>query len=475
MRNTLISLWIVFSWITIQSDAQAQHRAKVWKSGKEPLREIEAIRKQLVKPTFRDKDYDITDFGAKGDGVTINTETIRAVIEQCHAEGGGRVIVPGGRFMTGPIYLKSNVNLHLHDEATLVFSADTKDYPLVLTRWEGMDCMNYSPQFYAYEEENIAITGGGTIDGNGSKTNWWLWKGRKNMGWMEGEPDQKAAREKLHEMMKARINPRERIFGDGHYLRPYMYQPYKCKNLFISGVRMINSPMWFISPVMCENVIIEGVNVRSVGPNTDGCDPDACKNVWIKDSFFNTGDDCIAIKSGRDEDGRGHGIPAENILIENCEMKNGHGGVVIGSEIAGGARNIYAINCNMDSPHLDRVLRIKTSSSRGGIIENIFMKDIRVGKYKESALHFNMFYENPGDHIPAIRNIWVEDMQVTEGGQYAIFVNAYEESPVENLRLVNCTINGVKENANIDHVKKMQFKNVRINGKKKKPSDLVKQ
>ena len=126
MRNTLISLWIVFSWITIQSDAQAQHRAKVWKSGKEPLREIEAIRKQLVKPTFRDKDYDITDFGAKGDGVTINTETIRAVIEQCHAEGGGRVIVPGGRFMTGPIYLKSNVNLHLHDEATLVFSADTK-------------------------------------------------------------------------------------------------------------------------------------------------------------------------------------------------------------------------------------------------------------------------------------------------------------------------------------------------------------
>ena len=292
---------------------------------------------------------------------------------------------------------------------------------------------------------------------------------------MEGEPDQKAAREKLHEMMKARINPRERIFGDGHYLRPYMYQPYKCKNLFISGVRMINSPMWFISPVMCENVIIEGVNVRSVGPNTDGCDPDACKNVWIKDSFFNTGDDCIAIKSGRDEDGRGHGIPAENILIENCEMKNGHGGVVIGSEIAGGARNIYAINCNMDSPHLDRVLRIKTSSSRGGIIENIFMKDIRVGKYKESALHFNMFYENPGDHIPAIRNIWVEDMQVTEGGQYAIFVNAYEESPVENLRLVNCTINGVKENANIDHVKKMQFKNVRINGKKKKPSDLVKQ
>jgi polygalacturonase len=266
-------------------------------------------------------------------------------------------------------------------------------------------------------------------------------------------------------MMHDKIDTRKRVFGDGHYLRPYMFQTYNCKNILLSGVTMINSPMWFIGPVMCENLTVEKVRIQSHGPNTDGCDPDACKNVLIKDCYFDTGDDCIAIKSGRDEDGRGFGRPAENHLIEGCEMKDGHGGVVIGSEIAGGARNIYAINCKMSSENLDRVLRIKTSSSRGGIIENIFLKDITVGSYKESAIHCNMFYENPGNFIPTVRNIWVENLTVTDAGEYAIFINAYKESPVQHLKLVNCTINGVKEAMKIDHVEDMDFKNVTINGK----------
>jgi polygalacturonase len=451
---------VFFLLMALESKAQP----KVWTSTSQPLQEMEQVRQLIKAPVFRNKDYAITDFGAKGDGVTKNTNAFKKAIEACNKNGGGRVVVPAGKFLTGPIYLKSNVSLYLKDYATIVFSRDSKDYPLVLSRWEGMDCMNYSPQIYAYEEKNIAITGTGTLDGNADKNNWWPWKGRTDFGWKKGMPNQFKARDSLHEMMHKRIDPSKRIFGEGHYLRPYMLQPYNCKNILISGVKMINSPMWFISPVMCENITVEKVHVQAQGPNTDGCDPDACKNVLIKDCFFDTGDDCIAIKSGRDEDGRDNKRPAENHIIEGCTMEEGHGGVTIGSEIAGGARNIYAVNCTLSSPDLMMVLRIKTSSSRGGTIENIFMKDIKVGTYKDAAVHCTMFYEKPGNYIPTIRNIWVENMEVSDGGDYAVFVNAYKESPVQHLKLVNCNMKGVKTPVKIDYVKDMDLKNVTING-----------
>lgn len=447
---------------------------KAWTSSSQPLKEMARIRKLIKAPVFKNKDYNITDFGAKANGGTKNTAAFKKAIEACNAAGGGRVVVPPGEFLTGPIYLKSNVNLHLEDGATIIFSRDTKDYPIVLTRWEGMDCMNYSPQIYAYGEKNIAITGNGTINGNADKNNWWPWKGRASYGWKKGDPNQFAARGSLHVLMKQKIEPKKRIFGEGHYLRPYMIQPYNCKNFLVSGVKLIDSPMWFASPVMCENVIFENVKFISHGPNTDGCDPDACKNVLIKDCYFDTGDDCIAIKSGRDEDGRGNKKPAENHIIEGCEMKDGHGGIVIGSEIAGGAKNIYAINCKMDSKNLDRVLRVKTSSSRGGIIENIFLKDIAVGSYGESAIHFNMFYENPGNFMPVIRNIWIENLNVEKGGEYAVFVDAYAESPVTNLKIVNSDFKGVKEPFKINHVKNMDMQNVTINGQIAKFPDTSK-
>lgn len=450
----------------------AKAQEKVWSSTSEPLKEMEQIRKLIKAPIFKNKEYFITNYGGLGDGIKKNTEAFKKAIEACHKSGGGRVVVPAGKFLTGPIYLKSNVNLHLKDNAVIVFSQDTKDYPLVLSRWEGMDCINYSAQIYAYNEKNIAITGTGTIDGNADKEHWWPWKGRKQYGWKEGAPNQTKARDSLHFLMRQKTDPKKRIFGDGYYLRPYMIQPYNCKNILISGVKLIDSPMWFVSPVMSENITIENISISSHGPNTDGCDPDACKNVLIKSCYFDTGDDCIAIKSGRDEDGRGYGKSAENHIIEDCEMKEGHGGIVIGSEIAGGARNIYAVNCRMDSPELDRVLRIKTSSSRGGTIENIFLKDIKVGSYKDAAISCNMFYENPGNYIPTIRNIWIENLDVTNGGDYALFVRAYETSPVKNLKLINCNIKGVKKSIHIDFVKALNFENVTINGKSFKNSDL---
>lgn len=466
---------ILFSCCLFVFMAFSQNKeSKFWSSSREALKEMEQIKKSIKAPKFKNKEYLVTDFGAKGDGVTKNSEAFKKAIETCNKAGGGKVVIPAGNFLTGPIYLKSNVNLVVSEGATITFSQNTKDYPIVLTRWEGMDCMNYSPQIYAYNEKNIAITGSGTINGNADKNNWWPWKGRASYGWKKGDPNQFIARDSLHVLMKEKIDPRKRIFGDGHYLRPYMIQPYNCKNFLMSGVKLIDSPMWFLSPVMCENITIEKVRIDSEGPNTDGIDPDACKNVLIKDCYLNTGDDCIAIKSGRDEDGRGNKKPAENHIIEGCEMKNGHGGIVIGSEIAGGAKNIYAINCKMDSKNLDRVLRVKTSSSRGGIIENIFLKDITVGSYGESAIHFNMFYENSGNFMPVIRNIWIENMNVEKGGEYAIFVDAYKESPVTNLKIVNCNFKGVKQSFKVNHVKNMELKNVTINGQLAKFSDASK-
>ncbi|TDS15705.1 glycoside hydrolase family 28 protein [Sphingobacterium paludis] len=437
-----------------------------WTAASQPLAEVKALKKQIVAPKFRNKDYAVTSFGAKGDGITKNTEAIRKAIEQCNKDGGGRVVVPEGIFLTGAIYLKSNVNLHIQEGATILFSRDSADYPMVFTRWEGMECMNFSPFIYAYGEENIAITGKGLLDGNSDNDHWWYWCGARKYGWNESKPgEQKPARALLHQQMAEEMDPRKRIYGDGHFLRPNFVQPYHCKNVWIADVKMINSPMWNLNPVLCENVLIERVKVVSHGPNNDGCDPEACKNVWIKDCYFDTGDDCIAIKSGRDEDGRNIGRPAENHIIENCMMKDGHGGVVIGSEIAGGARNIYALNNVMDSPNLDRALRIKTSSSRGGTIENVFFYNTEVGQYKEAAVRFNMFYEKPGKHIPTIRNIWVENLEVKGGGKYAVLSNAYESSPVTNFTMINCKIDGVQEPYKVDYLKQVTLKEVVINGK----------
>lgn len=468
------SSWIALVVLAILFQSCASTREKVWTNASQPEQELATLRAKIVAPSFKNKDYNILAFGAIADGKTLNTTAINKAIETCSAQGGGRVIVPEGTFLTGRVYLKSNVNLFLTEKSTLLFSRNPEDYPIVLTRWEGMELMNYSAFIYAYGEKNIGLTGTGTIDGNSDNEHWWNWNGAPRFGWKEGMGNQRAARKKLHDQTHEKLNARKRIYGKGDYLRPNFVQPYNCKNVVISGIKVVNSPMWCLNPVLCENLTVENVKVISHGPNNDGCDPEACKNVLIKNCYFDTGDDCIAIKSGRDDDGRDIGKPAENHLIEGCTFKAGHGGVVIGSEISGGAKNIYAINCIMDSPELDRVLRIKTSSARGGIIQNVFMKDVKVGTYKEAAVRCNMFYEQPGNFMPTIRNVWVENMEVERGGKYALLINAYKESPVTNIRMVNCNINGVKIPYNVDNVKNLLMENVVINGQNTLLPDSVK-
>jgi len=428
--------------------------------------QVPEILSKIDPPTFPERDFKITDYGAVGDGETDCTEAFAAAIQDCHDSGGGRVVVPAGVFLTGAIHLKSNVNLHITKNATVLFSTDLKKFlPVVYTRFEGVECMNYSPFIYAYEQENIAITGSGTLDGQASVETWWPWKGRAGTGWKTGEPNQNADRAKLFQMGEEGVPVEERIFGDGHYLRPNFIQPYKCKNILIDSVTVRRSPMWEIHPVLCENVTVQNVTVISHGPNNDGCNPESSKNVLIKNSYFDTGDDCIAIKSGRNTDGRRVGVASENIVVQGCTMKDGHGGVVIGSEMSGGCRNVFVEDCTMDSPNLERALRIKSNSMRGGVVENIYMRNVTIGEVSDAVVRVNFNYGegDVGQHTPVVRNIYVSNV-TSRKSKYAILLAGYERSPITNLILENCRFDGVQQGNKLNHYEDLIMRGVYING-----------
>lgn len=437
----------------------------------DPWMEMERILSQITVPEFSERTFSIIDFGAKGDGQNNDLEAIQRAIKKCASEGGGKVVIPVGEFLVnGPIHLESNINLHIAEGATLKFSTNPSDYlPVVFTRWEGVELLNYSPLIYAFEKENIAITGSGILDGQAANQNWWSWSGGDRYGWKEGMPRQQDSNgyQKLYKMNELEVPVSERVFGQNTYLRPNFIQPYRCKNILIEGITIKNSPMWAVHPVLCENVTVQGVKVVSHGPNSDGCDPESCKNVLIKNCYFDTGDDCIALKSGRNQDGRRIARPVENIVVQGCIMKDGHGGVVIGSEVSGGARNIFAENCQMDSPNLDRAIRIKTNKIRGGTIENLFFRKIMVGEVKEAVVKVNMryaIYSNPDQYfVPTIKNIYVEDVKSSKS-KYGILIDGYDQNnTVDNVQLKNCKFNGVQEGNSIENASNLQMEEIYIN------------
>jgi polygalacturonase len=434
-------------------------------SSADPWSEVPKILARIKPPLFPKRDFDITKFGAAGDNKSDCTDAFKSAIAACTEAGGGRVVVPRGDFLTGAIELRNNVNVYLSEGATIRFSRDPGKYPLVFTRWEGVECMNYSSFFYAYEQQNIGITGKGTIDGNADQEHWWPWKGSKESGY-KGGPTQVPDRKKLHEMMQKGVPPRERIFGPGHHLRPQFIQPYRCKNVLIDGVTLLNSPMWQVTPALCTNVMVQNVYISAFGPNTDGCDPESCMDVLIRNCFFNTGDDCIAIKSGRNEDGRRVNVPSQNVVIQDCTMRDGHGGVTIGSEISGGARNVFVENCTMDSPHLDSGLRIKNNAARGGRLENIHVRNVKIGQVRLAAVTVDFNYEEGanGSYKPGCRNVSVERM-TSKKSRYALDLQGLRDAPLENITLQDCQFDGVESGNIVANVNNLVLKNVRINGK----------
>jgi polygalacturonase len=425
-----------------------------------------AILERIVPPTFQNKDFPITDYGAVGDGKTDCTDAFTAAIAACNGAGGGRVLVTDGKFLTGPIHLKSNVNLHVAKGATILFKTDPNSYlPLVQTRWEGIELMNYSPLIYAFEQENIAVTGSGTLDGQADTTHWWPWCGARSRGWRPGMPSQRETLDALNRMVDNHVPVEQRVFEDGSYLRPHFVQPYRCTNILIDSITLVNSPFWVITPNLCQNITVRNVTVRSHGPNNDGCDPESCKDVLIENCFFDTGDDCIAIKSGRNADGRRIGMPSENIIIRKCRMKDGHGGVVIGSEISGGIRNIYAEDCIMDSPNLLCGLRIKTNSTRGGFAENIFFRNIKIGTVGD-VVRVNYYYSegDAGEFTPRVRNIQIENV-TSEKSEHGLNLRGYPRSPITDIYLKDCAFSDASAGNVFINVKNVTAENVTVNGK----------
>jgi polygalacturonase len=421
---------------------------------------------RIVPPTFPARVFDVTRYGARGDGRTDGTAAFRQAIDACHRAGGGRVVVPAGRYLTGPIHLRSNVNLHVTREATVAFSRDPKAYlPTVFTRWEGMELMGYSPLVYAFEQDNVAVTGEGTLDGQADREHWWPWKGQTQHGWTRGEPQQNAARDRLMEMVETGVPVAERVFAEGSYLRPQFVQPYRCRDVLIEGVTIVNSPMWGIHPVLCRNVTVRGVTVVSHGPNNDGCNPESCRDVLIERCLFDTGDDCIAIKSGRNADGRRLATPTEYVVIRDCRMKDGHGGVTLGSEISGHVRWVFAERCEMDSPNLDRALRFKNNAMRGGVLEHVYMRDVTIGQLADAVISIDFYYEEGprGPYVPVVRDVEMRSV-TSRKSAHGFVLRATPGSTIENVRLVDCQFDGVAKGNVAEGVRGLRFENVKING-----------
>ena len=407
--------------------------------------------------------YDIRTFGAKTGGKTKCTEAIAKAISTAASKGGGTIYVPAGTFLTGPIYLQSHITLYLDAGAVLKFSDDFDDYlPMVASRWEGIEVTNFSPFIYADGAENIAIRGRGTLDGQGKK--WWEEWGRVRSG-------SKTEQNKWQKEF-TRLNPNQ-VGADGYaplrkaFMRPPFIQPHSCTNVLIEGVTIINSPFWTVSPLYCENVTVNAVTIHNpISPNTDGINPDSCHNVHISNCDISVGDDCITIKSGRDADGRRVGRAAENYTINNCTMARGHGGVVIGSEMSGGVRNITIANCIFNGT--ERGIRIKSTRGRGGVVEDVRVSNIVMRGIEREAIILTTFYEKSdpepvSERTPIFRNIRFNG--ITGDAKIAGELTGLGEMPLQGVSLSDVSLDAASGFTIMD-AKDVRFHNVTINAAK---------
>ncbi len=386
-----------------------------------------AVLSHIKAPTFADKNFPITDYGAKADGTTDCTDAIRQAIEACHKAGGGHVMVPDGTFLTGGIRLLSNVDLHLTDKATLQFVVNIEEYPKALVRHEGVERTDVTGPIYAFEQENIGVTGKGTLDGGG-EANW--------------------------------------VKAVGSNSRPNFFVPVRCKNVIIDGLTIHNSPMWEVNPVYCTNVIVRNLDINSHQANNDGCDPDSCKYVLIDGCTFNTGDDCIAIKCGKDDDGRRVNRPTEFVVVRNCTMKDGHGGVTLGSECTPAIRNVFIEDDHMDSPNLNAFIRFKDSPGRGGIIENVYMRNVDVGSVAKGKSNAGILIQYTygaaqGNYIPVLRNVNITNVKGANIPTLVI-LQAGATADIHDILVKDCTFTGPNPTELDQNQGRITFTNVTI-------------
>ncbi len=428
------------------------------------------ILNKIEQPQIPERVYSVLNFGAVPDSREIQTDVLQRAIDQVSEAGGGRVVIPEGQYKTGALQLKSGVELYLESQATVlsfVSEEINKHYPVIFSHWEATPCYNYSPLIYACDAHDIAVTGSGILDGGADADHWWNWHHQVENAWSENKPDlQLEDRKILRNMNQDGVPVLERVFGPGHYLRPNFVQPIRCKRVLFQGFTLKCSPMWQLNPVMCESLTIDGVTLSSHGANNDGCDPESCSGVWIKNCRFDTGDDCISLKSGRDRDGREADRPCEYVLIENNEFADGHGGIALGSEMSGGIQYVLAQNNRFNSPNLTYALRLKTNAKRGGRVENIILADSVMEHVHGAAVHGTMLYEDGrnGEYLPSFKNIIIENITAC-GGDYGIFLEAFDEVPITGLVLKNIVIDGVTCPMRSMNWENPVVEQVQINGK----------
>lgn len=436
----------------------------------DPWVDAAAIVARLRPPAFPDREFTVTAFGAVGDGRTDCTKAIAAAIKACNRAGGGHVVVPAGRFATGGIRLRRNVDLHVATGATLLFSTDPRRYlPTVLTRFEGNDCYNFAPLIYAHGIGNIAVSGGGTLDGRASNAAWWPWRGDPAYGWRQGQPTQFLDSDRLRAQGEARVPVAQRVYGDGHYLRPSFIQFHTCDRALIEGVTIRNAPSWVIHPVLCTNLTIRRVGVSSFGPNNDGCDLECCRTLLLEDCTFDTGDDCIAVKSGRGQDGFVPGIASSEIVLRRCELRRGIGGIAIGSEISGGVRNLFAEDIAMTDTRLARGLFVKSNTYRGGTVENIHLRRLRLAGVQDNPIRLTYHYLNKplgGPYQPHFRNIDIANLSCGRSGAEAIQIRGYPDNRLGPVRLTDCTFaEAGRPGPVLQDVQGIELTRVTINGR----------
>jgi polygalacturonase len=415
--------------------------------------EAEAVARGVQRPEFPPRVYPVTDFGARPDGPSDARPGLLAAIQRCNAEGGGRVLVPAGVWpLRGPLHLKSGVDLHLAAGAILRFAPEPKLHlPPVLTRWEGTEVYNYSPCIYAYQAHHVALTGPGTIDGSGSElcTEW-----RKLQ-----RPD----RDRLRQMGADGTPVFQRVFGEGHWLRYGLIQFFGCTHVLLEDFTAMNSGFWCVHTVASQHVTARRLHIDCPHLNNDCFDPESCSDVLVEDCVFRSGDDCIAIKAGRDQDGWRIGRPAENIVIRRCELHStGAAAVAIGSEMSGGVRRIYLENCRIGRTR--QGLNFKGNLDRGGIVEHVRARDLTIDS-ADQAIQFTLDYQGlrQGGHPPRFRDFELTDITCREAGT-AIAALGVPGAEFEDIRIRRFTADRAGTATAIRHVRNCTFEDVRING-----------
>lgn len=430
----------------------------------------------LAMTSLKAERVDMLLSGAKPDGQTLNTALINRTIDRLNQAGGGTLFFPAGTYLTGAIRMKSHITLELEAGATLLFSDSFDDYlPFVEVRHEGVMMKSFSPLIYAVDAENITIKGEGTLDGQGKA--WWteffrIYVDLEKNGMRELNKYQPLwEKENDVEALYAETNEDWHGTLKRRFFRPPFIQPVRCKNVRIEGVKIVNSPFWTVNPEFCDNVIVKGVTIHNVpSPNTDGINPESCRNVHISDCHISVGDDCITIKSGRDAQARRLNVPCENITITNCTMLSGHGGVVIGSEMSGSVRKVTISNCVFDGT--DRGIRIKSTRGRGGVVEDIRVSNILMSNIKREAIVLNLKYskmpaEPKSERTPIFRNISISGLTAVDV-KTPIKIVGLEEAPVSDIDLRDISVKNAADKCVFEHCERIRLTDVRVDGKEVK-------